>query len=112
MIEACAAMPSPPVERDVRGRGRRHGLLIVFDPARIEGALSGGCGEADREVGLVLVEHGFLRISPGFYMGEVDVVRSVLAIQDTSDRLAWFKPSLRDARLLRIEEIGDLGIAL
>ncbi len=74
--------------------------------------MSGGCEEVDREVGPVLVEHRFFRIGPGFCVGEVDVVRSVLATQDLSDRFAWFEPSLRDARLLRIEEVSDLGIAL
>ncbi|WP_237479621.1 hypothetical protein [Lichenibacterium dinghuense] len=70
--------------------------------------------EALSEVAAVIAGHGFTEAVPGFYVGsgDVDAVRAVVAVQDVAEALSWFAPCLRSARLLRIEEDGDLTIAL
>ena len=64
------------------------------------------CSEIRRELG----EHGFDRQQGSVYFGNdsVSAVSCVLAIQDVSRRLPWFGPSVRDVRMLRIEENNDL----
>ena len=43
---------------------------------------------------------------------KVDAVKCVLAIQELSKMFAWFSASVRDIRMLRIEENNDLRPAL
>ncbi|MGN6549098.1 MAG: virulence factor [Pararhizobium sp.] len=61
-----------------------------------------------------LREHGFSWQQGSVYFGNDDVtaVTCVLAAQDLSRRFAWFRPSVRDIRMLRIEENNDLSQAL
>lgn len=42
----------------------------------------------------------------------MNAVTCVLAVQDLTRRLAWFRPAVRDMRMLRIEENNDLGPAI
>lgn len=42
----------------------------------------------------------------------VDAVKCVLAAQSLSNTYQWFKVSVRDIRMLRIEELNDLSPAL
>lgn len=44
--------------------------------------------------------------------GEINAVTCVLAAQKLSREYAWFKNSVRDIRMLRIEEMNDLKPAL
>lgn len=61
-----------------------------------------------------LTSRGFEWKQGSAYFGDetVDAVRCVRVIQKLSRRYAWFKPSVRDIRMLRIEENNDLMIAL
>ena len=43
---------------------------------------------------------------------QITAVQCVLAAQKLSATYAWFKPSVRDFRMLRIEEMNDLGPAI
>ena len=43
-----------------------------------------------------------------FSKEEIDPVECVLAVQDLASQFDWFEPSVRDIRMLRIEEINDL----
>ena len=62
------------------------------------------------DVGNVLARHGFNRMQGSTYFGDdgVDAVRCVLAVQDLARRYDWFQPSVRDIRMLRIEDNNDL----
>lgn len=42
----------------------------------------------------------------------VNAVKCVLAAQQLSQKYTWFKASVRDIRMLRIEEMNDLSPAL
>jgi virulence-associated protein VapD len=68
------------------------------------------------EIGGILREHGFDDHKQGsVYFGDrarVTAVTCVVAIQDVARRLPWFSASVRDIRMLRIEEEDDLSVAL
>lgn len=48
------------------------------------------------------------------YFGDdtIDTVRCVRVVQKLAKKYDWFTPSVRDIRMLRIEENNDLRIAL
>jgi virulence-associated protein VapD len=62
------------------------------------------------EIRRVLEEHGFRgqQGSVSFGGSEINAVTCVLAAQDLARRLPWFTASVRDIRMLRIEEFNDL----
>lgn len=62
------------------------------------------------DIGRVLVKHGFTRQQGSVYFGgpQVDAVQCVVAVQDLAITYNWFQPSVRDIRMLRIEELNDL----
>ena len=55
-------------------------------------------------------EYGFDWQQGSVYFGgsKVDAVTCVLAVQELASRYDWFTPSVRDIRMLRIEENNDL----
>jgi virulence-associated protein VapD len=48
------------------------------------------------------------------YFGDpsIDAVRCVRTVQRLAKKYSWFTPSVRDIRMLRIEENNDLRLAL
>lgn len=58
----------------------------------------------------VLEEHGFDWQQGSTYFGgrKINAVTCVLAAIDLARRLPWFAASVRDIRMLRIEELNDL----
>jgi virulence-associated protein VapD len=67
------------------------------------------------EIRDVLVRHGFSKQQGSVYFGDrgrVKAVSCVVAVQDLARELPWFSASVRDIRMLRIEEEDDLGVAL
>jgi virulence-associated protein VapD len=65
---------------------------------------------ACNDIGTVLNKHGFGRQQGSVYFGDdtVDAVRCVLAVQELARAYVWFSPSVRDIRMLRIEDNNDL----
>ncbi|HID8535626.1 TPA: virulence factor [Stenotrophomonas maltophilia] len=66
------------------------------------------------DIGKVLHTFGFSWQQGSVYFGDqsVTAVSCVLAAQAVSKAYPWFKPSVRDIRMLRIEEFNDLAPAL
>ncbi|TKC83953.1 virulence factor [Trinickia terrae] len=66
------------------------------------------------EIKAILVDKGFAWQQGSVYFGNKDMtaVQCVLAAQEVSRTLPWFKTVVRDIRMLRIEELNDLGPAL
>jgi virulence-associated protein VapD len=62
------------------------------------------------EIRKVLLGHGFTWQQGSVYFGgdKINAVTCVLAAIDVSKKLPWFAPSVRDIRMLRIEELNDL----
>lgn len=65
---------------------------------------------AHLEIRRVLERHGFQWQQGSVYFGKPDVTAATvtLAVIDLSTELAWFPASVRDIRMLRIEEMNDL----
>ncbi len=61
----------------------------------------------------LLSEYGFTRQQGSVYFGDEDVtpVTCVNAVQDLEETFPWFIKSVRDIRMLRIEENNDLSAA-
>lgn len=66
------------------------------------------------EIRKVLQDHGFLWQQGSVYFGneKINAVTCVMAAVDLSRRLPWFAISVRDIRMLRIEELNDLMPAI
>ncbi len=66
------------------------------------------------EIRKVLQSHGFSPQQGSVYFGNstVNALTFVLAAQDLAKKLSWFADSVRDIRMLRIEEFNDLGPAV
>jgi virulence-associated protein VapD len=66
------------------------------------------------EIRKTLADHSLDWQQGGVYFGndKVDAVTCVLAVQDLTERYAWFQPSVRDIRMLRIEDNNDLMPAI
>jgi len=62
----------------------------------------------------ILEQMGFDRQQGSVYFGkgEVTAVTCVIAVQKLSSEYSWFKSSVRDIRMLRIEEMNDLAPAI
>jgi len=62
------------------------------------------------EIRKVLQSHGFLWQQGSVYFGgeNINAVTCVLAAIDVANQLPWFAASVRDIRMLRIEELNDL----
>jgi virulence-associated protein VapD len=65
---------------------------------------------AHNDIGKVLHNRGFGRQQGSVYSGDdgVDAVRCVLAVQEPARTYVWFSPSVRDIRMLRIEDNNEL----
>jgi virulence-associated protein VapD len=61
-----------------------------------------------------LEARGFEWMQGSAYFGDetVDAVRCVRVVQRIAKKFPWFTPSIRDIRMLRIEENNDLKAAL
>lgn len=66
------------------------------------------------EIRSVLAQHGFNWQQGSVYFGDEDAtpVTCVLAIQAVQEECPWFRRSVNDLRMLRIEENNDLLPAL
>lgn len=57
---------------------------------------------------------GFIWQQGSVYFGneKVDAVKTVMAARKLATKYVWFRPSVRDIRMLRIEDDNDLMIAI
>lgn len=107
------------------GQGRRRGLAAIHLPVdgrSAEPQLLGNLRPAELGLKQSLDRHpggfGEVRVVGSHLGGTLQVVRCrtsnlnppscVLAVQDLASRYDWFTPSVRDIRMLRIEENNDL----
>lgn len=69
---------------------------------------------AYNDIKMLLEEYGFSRMQGSVYFGDkdVDAVTCVIAVQELTKEYDWFQPSVRDIRMLRIEENNDLSPAI
>lgn len=88
-----------------------YAVTLDLDTQTLEASYGGpSWRNAYVEIRKTLDEYGFDWQQGRVYFGgdKVDAVTCVLAIQDLAQRYAWFAPSVRDIRMLRIEDNNDL----
>lgn len=71
-------------------------------------------GTCYAKIANVFAEFGFGRVQGSVYFGDEksDAVRCVMAVQAADRKFAWFGPTVRDLRMLRVDEDNDLLPAL
>ena len=92
-----------------------YAIVFDFDTETLEQLYpSKAWRNAYTDVRNYLKSRGFEWMQGSTYFGDetVDAVRCVRTVQKLSSRFPWFKPAVRDIRMLRIEENNDLRIAL
>jgi virulence-associated protein VapD len=104
-----------PIGHNSRRNGTVYAITFDMDTTRMQELFPGeSWRNGYTEIGRILREHGFdWQQGSVCFGGEgVNAVPCVLAIQDVARQLDWFGPSVRDVRMLRIEEFNDLGPAV
>ncbi|AFY60897.1 putative virulence-associated protein D [Synechococcus sp. PCC 6312] len=94
--------------------GRVYAIAFDMDIESLKQNYGDPYNNAYAEIRKVLQSHGFSPQQGSVYFGDstVNAVTCVLAAQDLAKKLPWFAESVRDIRMLRIEEFNDLGPAV
>jgi virulence-associated protein VapD len=87
-----------------------YAIMFDMDAEQLRANYGDPYNNAYLEVRRVLQRHGFTWQQGSVYFGgpEITAVTCVLAAQDLARTLPWFAASVRDIRMLRIEEVNDL----
>jgi virulence-associated protein VapD len=96
-------------------RGRMYAIIFDFDTETLKELYpNSSWNNAYTDVRNYLTSRGFEWIQGSGYFGDdsVDAVRCVRVVQRMAKKFPWFAASVRDIRMLRIEENNDLKSAL
>jgi virulence-associated protein VapD len=95
---------------EYRAGGRVYAIAFDMDIEQLRTNYGDPYNNAYLEIRRVLQRHGFAWQQGSVYFGgeSVTAVTCVLAAIDLAQNLPWFAASVRDIRLLRIEELNDL----
>ena len=108
--QVYSAAQSKPVAAP-REETRVYAIAFDMDTDTLQKSYPGASWtNAYTEIKKVLDRHGFTRQQGSVYFGgpAVNAVTCVLASFDLAKSLPWFAISVRDIRMLRIEEMNDL----
>ena len=97
------------------GRIRMYAIAFDLDTAQLQNVYpTPSYTNAYGDIRKILEPLGFNWQQGSVYFGgeEMNAVKCVLAAQAVSNAYPWFKSCVRDIRMLRIEELNDLGPAL
>lgn len=92
-----------------------YAITFDLDTAILENAYPNPSWEnAYQDIRKYLEEVGFTRAQGTVYFGnnQMDGVKCILAVQEMSVTFDWFRSSVRNIRMLRIEESSDLMPAI
>jgi virulence-associated protein VapD len=92
-----------------------YAIVFDFDTEMLQQLYpSASWNNAYADVRNYLTARGFEWMQGSAYFGDdsVDAVRCVRVVQRMARKFPWFTPSVRDIRMLRIEENNDLKVAL
>lgn len=111
-VTAPKKSPAPELFRPTLPSGRVRVYAIAFDMdiESLRAHYGDPYNNAYLEIRRILERHGFRWQQGSVYFGDEDLnaVTCVLAAQDLARSLPWFTASVRDIRMLRIEEFNDL----
>jgi virulence-associated protein VapD len=95
---------------EVRKEGRVYAIAFDMDIEQLRTNYGDPYNNAYLEIRRILERHEFAWQQGSVYFGgeAVTAVTCVLAAQDLARSLPWFAASVRDIRMLRIEELNDL----
>jgi virulence-associated protein VapD len=95
---------------DFRSEGLVYAIAFDMDIEALRNNYGDPYNNAYLEIRRVLLRHGFNWQQGSVYFGgeAVTAVTCVLAAMDLARSLPWFAASVRDIRMLRIEELNDL----
>jgi virulence-associated protein VapD len=95
---------------EFRKGGRVYAIAFDMDIEQLRTNYGDPYNNAYLEIRRVLQRHGFTWQQGSVYFGgdTVTAVTCVLAAIDLAQSLPWFAASVRDIRMLRIEELNDL----
>lgn len=90
--------------------GRVYAISFDMDIESLRNNYGDPYNNAYIEIRKILQRHGFNWQQGSVYFGNenINAVTCVLAAIDLSQKLPWFAASVRDIRMLRIEELNDL----
>jgi virulence-associated protein VapD len=97
------------------GGGRMYAIVFDLDTQVLQELYHNAhYNNAYADIKKYLTTRGFEWKQGSTYFGNetIDAVRCVRTVQKLSAKFPWFKPAVRDIRMLRIEENNDLTIAL
>jgi len=110
--ERQSAQPeqSGPIGSLPEGRARAYAIAFDLEIEALRKHYGDPYNNAYAEIRAVLKQHGFVWQQGSVYFGDqtINAVTCVLAAIDLSRSLPWFAASVRDIRMLRIEELNDL----
>jgi virulence-associated protein VapD len=107
-VAAPGVFPAPPPL--LTKRGRMYAIAFDMDIESLRRNYGDPYNNASLEIRKVLQRHGFTWQQGSVYFADerINAVTCVLAAQDLPRSLPWFADSVRDIRMLRIEELNDL----
>ncbi|MBI2806176.1 MAG: virulence factor [Planctomycetes bacterium] len=114
MASGLATVSEPQIRqalpRAVRRAGTVYAIAFDMDIEQLRANYGDPYNNAYVEIRKILQRHGFAWQQGSMYFGgdAVSSVTCVMAAIDLAQSLPWFASSVRDIRMLRIEEINDL----
>jgi virulence-associated protein VapD len=116
MLEAITTRPrfSTPAGISVNAGQPMYAIAFDMDIDSLRRTCGDPYNNAYLEIRKVLQSHGFTWQQGSVYFGgeNINAVTCVLAAIDLAAQLPWFSASVRDIRMLRIEELNDLMPAI
>jgi virulence-associated protein VapD len=109
-LDALVGLPPPPPSGE-----RMYAITFDLDQDALKSAYPGPSHtNAYFEIRKILIDEGFNWTQGSVYFGgdRINAVTCVLAAQRLARELSWFAASVRDIRMLRIEDNNDLGPAV
>jgi virulence-associated protein VapD len=90
--------------------GRVYAIAFDMDIESLKSNYGDPYNNAYYEIRRILQKHGFTWQQGSVYFGgeQINAVTCVLAAMDLARSLPWFAASVRDIRMMRIEELNDL----
>jgi virulence-associated protein VapD len=115
LLPRPSALPSPEEFDSITAKeGLVYAIVFEMDIDSLKNNYGDPYNNAYYEIRRVLQRHGFSWQQGSVYFGgpRINAVTCVLAAMDLARSLPWFAASVRDIRMLRIEELNDLMSAV
>ena len=96
--------------REMPKEGRLYAIAFDMDIEALRSTYGDPYNGAYLEIRKILEKHGFTWQQGSVYFGgdRINAVTCVMAAIELSKQLPWFAASVRDIRMMRIEELNDL----